>query len=396
MNATDAPVASQAAPSTADAEAAPIALDADRQRTARQYAGIKRRLFFVELGMSVVLLLCLLFLGWSLALRSWAEGVSGNEWLVVALYTVALGVGYTVISLPLDFYSGYVLPHRYRLATQSISGWALDTVKGLAISAVLGLGGMEVLYWVLRTFPAWWWVIMAALTWLFAVAMAQLAPVLLMPLFYKFRPLEDADLVARLTRLAESAGAHVRGVYVMEMSSRTTAANAMLTGLGRTRRIILGDTLLTNYTPDEIETVLAHELAHHVHNDLLKGLAAEAAILLASMGAAALLLNWGAPQFGFRGIADVAAFPLFLVAMAAVGLVSMPLGNFLTRQMERAADLYALRTTGKAAEFRSVMVKLAGQNLAEADPPAWVRVLFHSHPSTAERVRTAEQFLQAR
>ena len=367
-------------------------LDPERQRTAREYAGIKRRLFFVDLALAVLLVLALLFLGWSVGVRDWAESISsGSPWLVVALYSVALGAGYTLLSLPLGFYAGHVLPHRYGLSTQSLGGWASDTVKELAITAVFGLGAMEVLYWLLRTLPGWWWVVMAGMAWLFMVAMTQLAPVLLMPLFYKFRPLEDAELVARLTRLAEGAGAKVRGVYVMDMSSRTTAANAMLTGLGATRRIILGDTLLGNYTYDEIETVLAHELAHHVHNDLPRGLAAEAAILLASMGAAALLLDWGVPAFGFRDIDDVAALPLFMVALAVVGIVAMPLANFLTRRMERAADRYAIRATGKPQAFRSVMLKLAGQNLAEAEPPAWVRLLFHSHPTIAERVAFAEE-----
>lgn len=367
-------------------------LDPQRQRTAREYAGIKRRLFFVELGILALLLAGVLFLGWSAAVRQWAVGISGDPWVVVALYVVVLGGGYTVVSLPLDFYGGYVLPHRYGLSTQGPRSWIMDTMKELALSAVFGLGGVEVLYWLLRTSPQWWWLITAALAWLFLVAMAQLAPVLLMPLFYKFRPLEDPELVQRLTRLAEQAGAHVRGVYVMDMSSRTNAANAMLTGLGSTRRIILGDTLLSGYTYDEIETIMAHELAHHVHNDLPMGLAFEAAILLGSMGMAALLLAWGVPTFGFMGIADVAALPLFAVAMAGVGLVVMPLGNFLTRRMERAADAYALRTTGKAAAFRSVMLKVASQNLAEAEPPGWVRVLFQSHPSIAERVRHADEF----
>ena len=366
-------------------------LDPERQRAAKEYAGIKRRLFFVDLALAILLVLALLFLGWSAGVRDWAESMSDSPWLVVALYSVALGVGYTLLSLPLGFYAGHVLPHRYGLSTQSLGGWASDTVKELAISAVFGLGAMEVLYWLLRTLPDWWWVVMAALAWLFMVAMTQLAPVLLMPLFYKFRPLEDAELVARLTRLAEGAGAKVRGVYVMDMSSRTTAANAMLTGLGATRRIIVGDTLLSNYTYDEIETVLAHELAHHVHNDLLRGLAAEAAILLASMGAAALLLDWGVPAFGFRGVDDVAALPLFAVALALVGMAAMPLANYLTRRMERAADRYAIRVTGKPQAFRSVILKLAGQNLAEAEPPAWVRVLFQSHPSIAERVASAEE-----
>jgi STE24 endopeptidase len=365
-------------------------LDPERQRLARQYSTVRRRLFFIELGLAVLLIYLLLASGWSVQLSRWAESLSTNPWVVVALYAIALGAVFTLVSLPFDFYSGYVLPHRFGLSTQTIGGWALDTVKSLMLGAVFGLAGVELLYWLLRTFPDWWWVMMAAATWLFAVVMAQLGPVLLMPLFYKFRPLDDPELVRRLTLLAERAGTQVRGVYVMDLSSRTVAANAMLAGLGRTRRIILGDTLLQNYTPDEIETVLAHELAHHVHNDLPKGLVFEAVIMLAGMWVASLVLGWGVNFFGLRGIDDVAALPLLMVAMLVFGLIAMPAGNFITRQMERAADRYALRTTGKAQAFRSAMTKLAGQNLAEADPPAWVRFLFHSHPPISERIRMAE------
>jgi STE24 endopeptidase len=361
-------------------------IDPERQQLAKHYARIRRRMFFVELGIMAVGVGLLLFMGWSVALRDWAESISSNPWVVVALYGLALGVIYTLVSLPLDFYSGFVLPHRFGLSTQSGGGWALDTVKGLALTAIFGLAGLELLYWLLRTFPQWWWLIMAAIVWLFAVAMAQLAPVLLMPLFYKFRPLDDPELVARIHALAERANTRVRGVYVMDMSSRTTTANAMLTGLGRTRRIILGDTLLKGYTYDEIETILAHELAHHVHNDLLKGLAVEAVLMVVGMWVASLVLEWGVAVFGFEGIADVAAFPLFIVAMTVFGLISMPAGNYMSRQMERAADRYALATTGKREAFREVMRKLANQNLAEAEPPAWVRFLFYSHPTISERM----------
>ncbi len=368
-----------------------LALDPEQQKAAREYAGIKHRLFFVETGAALLLICGLLFGGWSVVLRGWAEGVADGPWLVAGLYTVVLGAGYVLLSLPLSYYASYILPHRYGLSTQSAGAWRLDTLKELALSGAFGLAGVELLMWLLRTFPTLWWLIMAGLAWLFMVAMAQLAPVLLMPLFYKVRPLEDPELVARLTRLAERAGAGVRGVYVIDMSSRTVAANAMLTGLGRTRRIILSDTMLSSSTPDEVEAVLAHELAHHVHNDMLKGLVAEAAILLAGMAAAALALDWGVTAFGFRGLGDVAALPLFAVVMLGIGLVVMPLSNFFTRRMERAADLYALRA-GKAEAFRSVMLKLAAQNLSDAAPPAWVRILFYSHPTIAERVGMAEQW----
>jgi STE24 endopeptidase len=364
-----------------------VELDPQRQQLARQYAGTRRALFFGSLAFMLAGIALLLFTGWSVSLRQWAEGISIDPWMAVALYGIALGALYTLISLPLDFYSGYILPHKYGMSTQGLAGWALDNVKELALTAAFGLGALELLYWLLRTWPDWWWALMAGLAWLFMVAMAQLAPVLLMPLFYKVRPLDDPALTERLTALAEQAGTRVRGVYVMDMSSRTTAANAMLTGLGRTRRIILGDTLLEGYTHDEIETVLAHELAHHVHNDLPKGLLVEAALLLAGMWVASHVLAWGVGAFGFRGIADVANLPLFAVAMSLFGLVVMPAGNFMSRQMERAADRYALRVTGKRAAFRSVMLKLAGQNLAEADPPAWVRFLFHSHPPVSERIK---------
>jgi STE24 endopeptidase len=273
---------------------------------------------------------------------------------------------------------------------QGLPGWLLDNLKELALVAVFGLGAVELLYWLLRTFPGWWWVLMAALAWVFGVALAQLAPVLIMPIFYKFRPLEDAELTGRLVALAERAGTRVRGVYVMDMSSRTTTANAMLAGLGRTRRIILGDTLLEGYTADEIETILAHELAHHVHNDLPKGLAAQAVLTFAGMWVASLVVAWGVEFYGLRGVDDVAGLPLFALAMLAFGLVTMPLGNYLSRQMERAADRYALRTTGKAPAFRSVMAKLATQNLSDAEPPAWVRFLFYSHPPISERIRLAD------
>jgi STE24 endopeptidase len=369
--------------------------DPERQRKAREYAGIQRRLFFVELALGSLALVLLLGTGASAALRDWVEGISREPWVVISLYGIALGGVFWLLSLPLDLYAGYTLPHRYGLLTQTFGGWLADTLKSLAISAVIGLAGLEVLYLVLRAFPDWWWLIMAALLWLFTVAMAQLAPVLLMPLFYKFRPLDDPELVRRLTALAERAGARVRGVYVMEMSSKTNTANAMLAGLGRTRRIILGDTLLSAYTQDEIETVMAHELAHHLHRDMIRALAAEAVVITASMWVASVLMTWGVGVFGFRGIDDVAALPLFALAMGVIGLITMPAANYMSRQRERAADLYALRTTGNGAAYRSVMLKLADQNLSDADPPAWVRFLFYSHPPVSERVRTAETFVPA-
>jgi STE24 endopeptidase len=382
--------------SASNPDQAPV-VDAARQETARAYAGISRRLFFVELGLGALLLIAFLVSGLSAGVRDWAEQVSPAGWWGVALvlYLVVAGGAYPLISLPLDYYQGFVLPQRYGLSTQQPGGWVADQVKELALSAVLGLPLALLLYWLLRTFPDTWWLLMAGLLILLTIVLGQLAPVLLMPLFNKFTPLQDADLRGRLMTMAAQAGSPVRGVYVMDLSRRTTAANAMFTGLGPTRRVILGDTLLRDYTPDEIETVLAHELAHQVHGDLWRGIALQAVLMVAGMWLAAQALRAAVTAFGFHGIADPAAFPLLVGVLSAFGLVLLPLTNAFTRRMERAADDYALRLTRKPRAFQSVMAKLAGQNLSDATPPAWVRFLFYSHPPVSERIAAAERYIES-
>jgi STE24 endopeptidase len=225
---------------------------------------------------------------------------------------------------------------------------------------------------------------------LFTVVIATLSPVLIMPLFFKFTPLEDQDLAARLIRLAERARTNVKGVFRFDMSTRTKSANAALTGMGATRRIVLGDTLLDEFTPDEIETVLAHELGHHVHNDMLLGVAINSVTTLAGFLVAHLGLRWGVEVFGLDSIADPAGMPLLALVGGAIGLIAMPAANAYSRWRERMADQYALEATSKGAAFASAMTRLANQNLADADPERWVVVLLYSHPPIRERVAMAE------
>jgi STE24 endopeptidase len=238
----------------------------------------------------------------------------------------------------------------------------------------------------------WWWLWTALVILFLTVILSNLSPVLIFPLFYKFTPLDDEELVARLTRLAERAGARVRGVYRFDMSSKTVEANAAVVGLGNTRRIILGDTLLANFSPDEIETVLAHELGHHVQGDLGKGILVQSGLTLGGLWMASLILRWGVTAFGFGDIADVAAMPLLALAMGVFGLITMPLGNTYSRWRESMADCYALETTRKPQAFATAMTRLADQNLSEADPERWVEVLLYSHPAIRRRVAMAKAF----
>lgn len=367
-------------------------LDRERQQKAKEYARISRRLFLVSLSLSGLYTLAWLLFGWSKALKSFFLGWTQNEWVLVAAFAAVFGGVYFIAALPLSFYESYVLPHRYGLSTQTLRGWLGDQAKSILLGGLLGGLMLEIIYLVLRLYPDTWWLWAAGILLLFSVILANLAPVLLLPIFYKFVPLSDerADLEARLLRLAERAGTHVKGVYKFDMSRRTKAANAALTGLGNTRRIILGDTLLSEFTDEEIETVLAHELGHHVHKDIPLGIVVESLITLVGLYLASLALNWGVTYFGFTGPADVAAMPLFALVIGAYGLITMPLGNAFSRWRERRADAYALQMTHNPRAYASALTRLANQNLADADPEPWVEWLLYSHPAIGKRVAMAE------
>jgi len=370
------------------------ALDPERQEKARRYARLGRRLWLVDTALAAAYALAWLLTGWSLRLRGMLEGYTSNPWLVIAAFAVVFMGLFAVISLPLGYYAGFVIPHRFGQSNQTFKGWAADQIKGMAIGAPLALAVVELLYLALRQTGALWWLWAAAGMLTMNVLLTYLMPVIGMPLFNKFVPLgeEHADLAARLMRLAEKAGAKVRGVYKFDMSRRTKAANAALTGLGSTRRIVLGDTLIDEFTPDEIETVLAHELGHHVHRDIPLMIAFGAFSTLLSLYLISTALNWLSGAFGFRGPADVANLPVLGLLLGAYGLVTMPVSNAFSRWRERLADDHALASTGRNEAFVSAFTRLANQNLGEVDPEPWVVWLFYSHPPLGERIEKARRW----
>ena len=221
--------------------------------------------------------------------------------------------------------------------------------------------------------------------------MAQIAPVVLFPIFYKFEPLQNEDLKARLVRLSERAGTRVRGVYKWKLSEKSNKANAALTGLGATRRIILADTLLDNYSPEEIEAVLAHELGHHVHRHILKSIGVQAIVTLGGFWAANFVLHIAVDRWHmFETLSDFANMPLLVLVATVLSLLLMPALNAYSRFNERQADRYAFRSIATVTPFISSMNKLASQNLAERTPSRLVEWLFHSHPAISRRVQAAE------
>lgn len=369
-----------------------MAIDAERQKQAREYARLRHRLLALDLLLSAGALIFVLATGLSAWLRDLVLALPVHPLVEVLIYFAIGAVGYGILFAPLTYYSGFVLPHRYGLSVQPLRGWLIDLAKGGALSLVLGGVVIEVIYLLLAFAPAGWWLIASLFMLALTVLLANLAPVLIFPIFFKFKPLEDAELVERLTRLAERARTRVQGVYTMLLSEKTTAANAAFMGLGNTKRIVLGDTLYQNYTPDEIETILAHELGHQVHNDIVWGIIVESVLTLIGFFIADLAMRAGIAFFHLNGIADLAGMPLLGLALGAYGLVTMPLGNAYSRWRERRADRYALETTRNPAAFTGAMEKLANQNLAQLEPEPWVEWLLYDHPSIGKRLQMAQEF----
>jgi STE24 endopeptidase len=361
---------------------------------ATRYQRLKRRADLLSLFVLGALLMAALLTGLSVRLRELgaAAGMATPGWeepITVVGCTLALFILIQFVEFPFAFYQGYRLEHRYGVSNERFGQWLRDHLKGAAVGAILFVLAASAVYWTLRWNVTWWWVLAAAIFTLATIILMQLAPVLLLPLFYSFKPLDRQALVERLLALASRAGTRVLGVYEWALSAHTKKANAALTGLGRTRRILLSDTLLAAYSDEEIEVVLAHELSHHVHHDLWRSLAVQALLVFGGFFFAHLALTSWALRLGLGDVDDPAGLPLLLLVGGAWGLVTMPIANGLSRRHERRADRYALELTGRPDAFVSAMKRLGQQNLAEERPSALVQWFFYSHPPIRERVEAA-------
>jgi STE24 endopeptidase len=359
---------------------------------ALRYNRIRRWLGIADFVVGFAFLVVLLVTGWSGWLRDVAYRLGFQNYsLSVFMYLLLLLVISKALGIGLDYY-GFSLERRFKLSTQRFRSWIWDEVKGFLVGLVLGAVVVEVLYFTLRQWPQHWWIVAWALFMGMFILLAQLAPVVLFPIFYKFEPLDDEELRRRLVVLSERAGTRVRGVYRWKLSEKTKKANAALTGLGATRRIILADTLLDNYTPDEIEAVLAHELGHHVHRHILKSILVQAAITLLGFWAANWTLHYAVDQHMFEELSDFANLPLLALVSVVLSFLLMPALNAFSRFNERQADRYAFESIANVEPFISSMNKLAEQNLAERTPSKWVEWFFHSHPAISRRLTAAQDW----
>jgi STE24 endopeptidase len=362
---------------------------------ARAYHRLQLWLAGAGLLLTAAYLIVLIWTGGAIALRDRLSSFTTRWWTALPLMLIILGTGHWLLSLPLRWAAGFVLPRRFGLLHQSFHRWLWDGVKAAAIGGLLAVLGAEVVYGLLRT-TAWWWLWSALAFFVGYAVLAWIAPVWLAPLFYRLVPLEDVGLRERLLAVAGRAGVGVLGIWVADQSRKSRTANAAVVGLGHTRRIVLFDTLIREFPAAEIETVLAHELAHQVHHDVERGLLIQGAVTLGTFCVAGRWLEAGAAHTGLAGPADLGGLPLLGLIFMVLGLVALPLANAWSRRVERQADDFALRMASDPDAFIAAMDRLADLNLAERDPHPVKELLLYSHPSIARRIARARILLHSR
>jgi STE24 endopeptidase len=340
----------------------------------------------ISLLIDGTLLIYLLKSGATLRLR---DAVQGS----VFLYLLALGIVMSLIHFPVRFYASYLLEHRFGLSRQSFRGWLKDYAIGLAVGGVIAIGGAEVVYALMRAYPNQWWLYSACLATVFAVVMTNLAPVVLLPLFFKFKPVESKDLSMRVEHLSRKTGTPICGIFEWSLGEKTRKANAAVVGWGNTRRIIVSDTLLENFSADEIEVILAHELCHHVKNHIWRSIGAQTLWTFFAFLVTHGILIASSAALGFNGISDVANMPLLALVLGILSVLSLPAMNALSRRLERDADRYALDVTEDSLAFVSGMEKLGRLNLANTSPHQIIEAIFYSHPSIEKRIRMAADWV---
>lgn len=353
----------------------------------KKYNNLKLVLGIIKSLLTFTLILLFILLGYSKQLLVYLQNYSSNEYVLLITFTIIVGLTISVIFFPLNFYSDYLLEHKFNLSNQSILGWLWEGLKTTLVGGVIGLPLLLAFYYVLNTYEDNWWLPFAILIFFVSVILAQVVPTLILPLFYKVKPIEDEDLKNRIIALSKNVNLNVENVFQFNMSKNTKKANAAFTGLGKTKKILLGDTLLNEFTNDEIETVIAHELGHYKHKHIIINLIIGTITSFLTLYLLSFCYKLSLGWFGFNNITNIAALPILSLWGMALGIVQTPLTNILSRKHEYQADEYAVKVTHQKGIFINTLQKLNEQNLGDKDPHPFVEWFFHSHPSINNRIK---------
>lgn len=359
---------------------------------AKAYQKKRQFLRLFELAYTPAILLMTVLFPVSLFLKSLAVHMTGTPYAVVAVYFLLYSLYMVIFETPLAFYSGYHIERQFGLSNHTPASWRVDFLKRISLSFVLSLGLVEALYFLIWNFQDHWWIFAWAGFAVISYVLGKIFPTFIVPLFYRYGKVENEDLKKRIFDLSLRYGLPIENVYAINLSRTTKKANAAFMGMGKTKRVVLSDTLLENFTSDEIESVVAHELGHFKHRDIWKQLAWGVTTSFIGFWIVFKSLNPAARSLGFEGAGDMAALPLIFLVFFAFHLVMMPLENGFSRILERAADRFALKAFPQTGAFISCMDKLATVNLADRDPHPLVEWFFYDHPAIDKRIRMAREY----
>ncbi len=359
---------------------------------AKEYSRRKYSAIIIETIFSISLFVGFLGSGFSRSLADHISSIAPQQYLLVPLFLFVTFLAYYALIFPFTFYQSYILEHKFSLSRQNIRAWVSDQFKSGVISYCIGLILVAAFYMILKLTPGMWWLAISVFWIFFSLILAKLLPVIIIPLFFKYKKLSDEILRQRIITLAAKMRVKILDVFEIDFSKKTVKANAAFVGIGSTRRVLLADTLRNNYTHDEIEVILAHEFAHYRLRHLLKLLFINAALTIVIFY---VIFRTNSVCLGFfklASLSDIAALPLVFLYFIVFGIIMQPLEAGISRVFERNADTMALKVTGSKDAFISMMDKLASQNLADRSPHPIIKFFFFDHPPIAERIRMAESF----
>lgn len=360
-------------------------------RDVKRYNRLKLAVSLFNTTLSFVVLVALLIGGYTLQIEQFAFSLSSYPYIALLIFFGIFGVINAIVTFPLGFYSGFILEHQYNLSNQTFLEWMWERIKGFLVSIPIAVPLLLTFYFFLVTFNAHWWLPVGITLFIVSIGLSRIAPILILPLFYKLTPLNDSPLKEKILSMARTTTMYVEGIYSFNLSKTTKKANAAFTGIGRSKRILLGDTLLNNFSEEEIETVFAHELGHYVHGHIWKNILIGTVSIFAGLYLTSLAYSASLAWFRFTSPEQLAALPLLMAWLGIYSLVTSPLGNIVSRAYEFEADRYALEQTKNKTAFISTMNKLAEMNLADKKPHPLIEFLLYSHPSIEKRIAAAER-----
>jgi len=388
--------ASQVQDPAASTKAYLDAVPQERRDKTKAYAHGNYILQIVDFLSTGVLLIVLIAAGISVRFRNFARRITRFRPLQTVLYWVQFLVVVTLISFPLTIYNSYYREKAYGLLTQSLSSWLTDQAKGLLIGCILGGLLLMILYGVLRKAPRTWWLWGSAVTIVFMILLVAIAPVFIMPLFNKFTPVKDAQIRESILKMAHEQGIPADEVYEMDASKRTDRVSAFVNGLLGTMRIVMFDNTLKRCTPEEIQMIMGHEMAHYVLNHVWKGVAFFGVLILLGFlfvrwAFAKVLVRW--PNTGIEGVHDIAGLPLLLLLLSVFLFATSPITNSYSRWTEDEADDFGLNASLQPDGAATTFLKLG--EYRDLDPHPVVEVLFFDHPSGRSRILNAMEWKKA-